>query len=131
MILLCTMIQGATQHDETSHLQGFMLLSEIRLLVAKMHIISHAYISHKIVDTYSCGLCSCSVNLSLLKEDDVHDLTLNIIARGSGDTDGGAEDGGEQRGTIHCLLQICSTNVEEENPLKPVDMNVISRRYVS
>lgn len=73
-------------------------------------------------------LCSCSVNLSQLKEEEVHSLVLNINAKGGGDMEvGGADD----MGTIHCLLQITSTNVEEESESHPVDMELVRKRYVS
>ena len=49
-------------------------------------------------------------------------MLLNINAEG-----GVAED----LGTIHFLLQISSTNVEVETESNPVDMDAISRRYVS
>ena len=73
-------------------------------------------------------MCSCSVNLSELSEGEVHDLMLNVFAKGGGDPDGG---GGEVLGTIQCLLQISSTNVEEESERNPVDMQLVSKRYVS
>ena len=72
--------------------------------------------------------CSCSVNLSQLREGEVHDLQLNVTAKGGGDSEGG---GAEVMGTIQCLLQICNTNVEEESEQNPFDMTLVSKRYVS
>ena len=68
------------------------------------------------------------MNLSQLSEGEVHDLMLNVTAKGGGDSDSG---GGEVLGTIQCLLQISSTNVEEESEQNPVDMKVVGKRYVS
>ena len=93
---------------------------------------SHEYLHHGDILSRSC-----SVNLSQLREEDVHDLLLNVTSAptgGGGDYDGSEISSGRgewYRGTIHCLLQICSTNVEEETEGKPVNMNTITRRYVS
>ena len=76
-------------------------------------------------------LRSCSVNLSQLKEEEVHDLVLTVSSAPGGDSEGLESRSEYYRGTIHCLLQICSTNVEEESETKPIDMNEIARRYVS
>ena len=68
------------------------------------------------------------MNLSQLKEEDLHNFVLNINAKGGGDSEGGA---GDDIGTIHCLLQVTNTNVEEANEANPIDWDLISRRYVS
>ena len=76
---------------------------------------------------------SCSVNLSQLKDEEVHDLWLTVSSAPStsGDSERLEVRGEFYRGTIHCLLQICSTNVEEEREDRPIDMDTIARRYVS
>ena len=69
--------------------------------------------------------------MSHLKEEEVHDLMLTVSAAPGGDVEGSEVSRDDYRGTIHCLLQICSTNVEEESETRPVDMNSIAKRYVS
>ena len=71
------------------------------------------------------------MNLSQLKEDEVHDLVLTVSSAPGGDSEGSEVRSEYYRGTIQCLLQICSTNVEEESEAKPIDMKPIARRYVS
>ena len=75
--------------------------------------------------------CSCSVNLSQLKEEEVHDLVLTVSSAPGGDVEGSEVRREYYRGTINCLLQICSTNVEEESEAKPINMKAVTRRYVS
>lgn len=69
--------------------------------------------------------------MSQLKEEEVHDLILTVSSAPGGDSEASEVRREYYRGTIHCLLQICSTNVEEESETKPIDMNAIAGRYVS
>jgi hypothetical protein len=72
------------------------------------------------------------VNLSQLKEEEVHDLWLTVSSAPGGDSEGSEVRSEFYRGTINVLLEICSTNVEEEREDRPpVDMNTIAKRYVS
>lgn len=71
------------------------------------------------------------MNLSQLKEEEVHDIVLTVSSAPGGDGEGSEVSSEYYRGTIHCLLQICSTNVEEESDTKPIDMAAIAKRYVS
>lgn len=95
-----------------------------------MHVQVHTLsrIHYSLQSSQCIRMRSCSVNLSQLSEGEVHDLMLNVTAKGGGDSEGG---GGEVLGTIQCLLQISSTNVEEESEENPVDMQLVSKRYVS
>ena len=69
--------------------------------------------------------------MSQLKEEEVHDLWLTVSSIPGGDSERSEVRDEFYRGTIHCLLEICSTNVEEEREDRPINMDTIARSYVS